>query len=106
MDQKALFETNRRNWDDRVPIHLRDASDFYQVDAFLADAKPLGPPVDTELGQVAGRRLLHLQCHFGLDTLSLARLGADATGLDFSPAAIDAARDLAQRAGVEARFVE
>jgi SAM-dependent methyltransferase len=106
MNQNGFFETNRRNWDDRVPIHLRDASNFYEVDAFLAGAKRLGPLVDAELGDVAGRRLLHLQCHFGLDTLSLARLGADATGLDFSPAAIEAARDLARRSGVAARFVE
>jgi SAM-dependent methyltransferase len=58
------------------------------------------------LGDVRGRRLLHLQCHFGLDTISLARHGAQATGLDFSPSAIAAARDFSRRTGIAARFVE
>jgi SAM-dependent methyltransferase len=106
MKQKNFFETNRRNWEDRVPIHLRDANGFYGIDAFLAGVDPIGPTVTVELGDVRGRRLLHLQCHFGLDTLTLARRGAEATGLDFSPSAIAAARDLARRAGIAARFVE
>jgi SAM-dependent methyltransferase len=106
MTVDAFFETNRRNWEDRVPIHLRDATGCYQIDAFLAGTKPLDPIVAVELGDVRGRRLLHLQCHFGLDTLSLARRGAEATGLDFSPSAIAAARDFARRTGIAARFVE
>ena len=57
------------------------------------------------IGDVAGQRLLHLQCHFGLDTLSLARMGASVTGLDFSPVAIEQARALAAEAGIEATFV-
>src|SRR6266567_276903 len=106
MEPRNFFETNRRNWEDRVPIHLQDANGFYGIDAFLAGSDSLGPTVTAELGDVRGRRLLHLQCHFGLDTLSLARRGADATGLDFSPRAIEAARDLARRTGIAARFVE
>src|SRR5207244_11051419 len=94
------------NWEDRVPIHLRDTTGCYQVEAFLAGAKPLDPIVAAELGDVRGRRLLHLQCHFGLDTISLARRGAEATGLDFSPSAIAAARDFARRTGIAAHFVE
>lgn len=58
------------------------------------------------MGDVTGATLVHLQCHFGLDTLSWARRGAAVTGVDFSPNAIDAARDLAGRAGVAAEFVE
>ena len=101
-----FFETNRRNWEDRVPIHLQDTTGCYQIDAFLSGAKPLDSIVAAELGDVRGRRLLHLQCHFGLDTLSLARRGAEATGLDFSPSAITAARDFARRTGIAAHFVE
>jgi SAM-dependent methyltransferase len=101
-----FFDINRRNWEDRVPIHLRDTTGCYRINAFLAGTKPLDPIVAAELGDVRGRRLLHLQCHFGLDTLSLARHGAEATGLDFSPSAIAAARDFARRTGVAARFVE
>jgi SAM-dependent methyltransferase len=58
-----------------------------------------------ELGDVSGRSLLHLQCHFGLDTLSWARLGARVTGVDFSPQAIDLARSLAQELELDARFI-
>jgi SAM-dependent methyltransferase len=100
-----FFEINRRNWEDRVPIHLRSGA-TYRVDAFLAGADNLHAIEAAEIGDVHGRRLLHLQCHFGLDTLRLARRGADAAGLDFSPRAIAAARELAGRAGIAARFVE
>ena len=78
----------------------------YVLYAFLAGADKLGPIVTRELGEVRGARLLHLQCHFGLDTLTLARRGAQATGLDFSPRALAAARELARRTGVAADFVQ
>jgi SAM-dependent methyltransferase len=106
MTGDEFFAINRRNWEERVAIHVRDATGFYRVKAFLAGADMLHPIEATEIGDVRGLRLLHLQCHFGLDTLSLARRGAHATGLDFSSAAIAAARDLAHRANVPAHFVE
>ena len=59
-----------------------------------------------ELGDLSGRTLVHPQCHFGLDTLSLARAGARATGLDFSDPAVAAARELAARTGIQAEFVQ
>jgi SAM-dependent methyltransferase len=98
-------EWNLAWWDERVPIHT--ASAFYGLDGFLADpgATTLRRYEVEEMGDVAGRRLVHLQCHFGLDTLSWARRGALVTGLDFSPAAIDAARTAADAAGLDARFV-
>ena len=65
-----------------------------------------GPIESGEIGDVGGKRLLHLQCHFGLDTLSLARRGATVTGLDFSVPAIAAARELAAETGLAARFVQ
>jgi SAM-dependent methyltransferase len=95
---------NRARWDEVVDLHI--ASDFYRVDAFRRGEEKLDPIVLAEVGDVAGLKLLHLQCHFGLDTLSFARLGADATGLDFSPKAIAAARALAAETGLDARFVE
>ena len=100
------LELNRRSWNERVAIHVRDATGFYGVDAFRAGKKTLHAIEDAELGDVAGKRLLHLQCHFGLDTLSLARRGAIVTGLDFSSAAIEAAQLLAAETGLDARFVE
>jgi SAM-dependent methyltransferase len=94
---------NRMCWDERVPIHVRSA--FYDVDGFLAGATTLRPFERDEVGPVTGLDLVHLQCHFGLDTLSWAREGARVTGLDFSAPAIEAARELSVRAALEARWV-
>ena len=90
-------------WNARTAHHVGSA--FYDVPGFLAGQSSLKEIELALLGHVAGKRMLHLQCHFGQDTLSLARMGAHGTGLDFSDAAIAAARDLAAQAGVEARFV-
>ncbi|MET7328006.1 class I SAM-dependent methyltransferase [Nonomuraea sp. NPDC005650] len=94
---------NRANWNGRVPIHV--ASDFYDVEGFKAGRISLKGFERDEVGDVTGRRLLHLQCHFGLDTLSWARLGAEVTGLDFSDAAIEQARAIAAECGIPAQFV-
>lgn len=96
-----FLAANRANWDERVAIHRRDATGSYRTAAFLAGDDRLHPIEDGELGDVAGARLLHLQCHFGLDTLRLARRGATVTGVDFSPAAIAEARAMARRIGRE-----
>ena len=101
-----FLEGNRANWDDRVPVHL--ASDFYDVEGWLRD-RPGPPAWETEmLGPVARLDVVQLQCHFGLDALALADVGARVVGVDFSPAAIEAAEQLASRAGLgdRARFVE
>jgi SAM-dependent methyltransferase len=99
--------TNLRNWESRVPIHA--ASDTYDLPRFVRDPEHRSTVVRTDLphlGDLAGLDVLHLQCHIGTDTLSLAREGARVTGLDFSPAALEVARDLAERAGPPVRFVE
>jgi SAM-dependent methyltransferase len=100
VDWRAL---NRANWDDRVPVHL--ASSFYDVAGFRAGASTLQPFQLSEVGSVAERRLVHLQCHIGLDTLSWARRGAVVSGLDFSAPAISAASSLAVSLGLAATFV-
>jgi SAM-dependent methyltransferase len=103
---RAAIEENRRLWDAWTKIHL--PSTFYDVESFVDGRNPIR--IDDyerdEVGDVSGRSLLHLQCHFGLDTLSWARLGARVTGADLSPEAIDAARALAERVGLEATFVQ
>lgn len=104
MEQDAYVEANRANWNDRVAIHL--ASRSYDVEGFLAGRSSLSEVDLREVGDVQGKTLLHLQCHFGMDTLSWARAGARVTGVDFAPAAIEAAHTLATRAGLEARFLE
>ena len=95
---------NRRNWNERTPIHA--ASGFYDVASFKAGRITLCDVERREVGNVEGRSLLHLQCHFGLDTMSWQRLGAEATGVDFSAAAIRQARALNDELGLGARFVE
>jgi len=101
----AFLEANRAWWDGVVAVH--EASRGYDRAGFLRGEKALCPVEVAELGpRVAGRRLLHLQCHFGMDTLGWARLGAEVTGLDFSAAAIEAARRLAAESGIPGRFVQ
>ena len=97
------IETNRRHWDELVPVHV--ASDYYDVAGFKAGGTALKPTELEELGDVRGKTMLHLQCHFGLDTLSWAREGAIVTGTDFSERAIETARSLAAECGIEASFI-
>lgn len=94
---------NRKLWDAWSELH--ESSDFYDVEAFRAGASSLQSIELEELGDVAGKSLLHLQCHFGLDTLSWARLGARATGVDLSPKAIELAKALSAELDVPARFL-
>lgn len=97
---------NRANWDARVEIHYGSAE--YGVDRFISDPGHISDVVryDKEkVGGVSGRRLLHLQCHIGTDTISWARLGAIATGVDLSEKSIEAARRLSHDSGTPARFV-
>ena len=102
MDEE--MERNRTAWDLWADLHFD--SPFYETEAFRAGRLTL-PAFDREaVGDVTGQRLLHLQCHFGLDTLSWARLGADATGVDFSPRAIALATGLAKACALPATFVE
>jgi SAM-dependent methyltransferase len=103
MSHAEYFDMNRAGWDRRASAHFE--SRFYDVDGFLAGRTSLREIELSELGDVAGKRLLHLQCHFGLDTLSWVRQGAVCTGVDISPVAIGKARELAARAGLAAEFV-
>lgn len=102
---ESYVEVNRANWDSRVPFHARG----YGLEKFRADSGWLSEVVSFDrprLGDVRGLELLHLQCHIGTDTLSLARLGAKVTGLDFSAAALAVARELARDCGAEISYVE
>ncbi len=103
---KSDTAINRAWWDEVTPVH--EASAFYDVAGFLDGRNTLGAVERQAVGDVSGRRLLHLQCHFGLDTLSWARLGADVVGVDFSPAAIATAERLTTRCRLDSRvrFIE
>ncbi len=101
-----FIAANRLNWDDRAKLHATDTTGFYRIEHALSGGDNLQAIEAGEIGDVSGKRLIHLQCHIGLDTISLAGRGAIAAGLDFSPEAIAAARDLAARAGRNVRFVQ
>jgi len=100
---KDHFEANRRLWNQRTLVH-RDSA-FYNRSGFLAGETVLTPIELHELGEVKGRSLLHLQCHFGMDTLDWARRGAIVTGVDLSDAAVSEATQLANETGIAARFI-
>lgn len=95
---------NRDLWDEWTGIH--ESSEFYDLRAFREGGVRLRDYEIEQVGDVQGKTLLHLQCHFGVDTLSWARLGATVTGADFSPKAIELATRLAADLGLDARFVE
>jgi SAM-dependent methyltransferase len=103
-DDRRAMDINRDHWDELVPVHKRSA--FYDLQSFLEGRNSVDDVSMGLLGDVTGKRILHLQCHFGMDSLSLARLGAMVTGVDFSPTAIEAARDLSNQLGVNAHFIE
>jgi SAM-dependent methyltransferase len=98
---------NVANWDERAPAHA--ASPDYAVERLIADPALLSDVVRFDvprLGDIGGLRGVHLQCHIGTDTLSLSRLGARMTGLDFSPASLAEARKIADRAGADIDYVQ
>lgn len=102
------FGLNLANWNERVAVHLNAPRLHYRLDALRAGTEALDPIANAVLGPVDGLRVLHLQCHFGMDTLTIAQHGATVTGVDFSPPAVGAARSLAAELGLSARarFVE
>ena len=93
---------NRAHWNEIAPVHLKS----YGVEGLLAGRSSIDEIQKRELYPVAGKELIHLQCHIGTDTLSLALDGAKVTGVDFSPESLRIARDLAARMKIDAEFIE
>lgn len=106
MGMDEYFEANRLNWNDRSQLHV-DSADRYGVPALLQDPHAVSNVVrfdQPRLGDIAGLNGIHLQCHLGTDTLSLARMGATMAGIDLSDQAIKHARDIAQRCEVNVDY--
>ena len=97
------LEINRNAWNQKTKVHLE--SEFYGMEAFMKGQSSLNDIELNLLGDVKGKTILHLQCHFGQDTLSLARMGASVTGVDLSDEAIETARQLNADLGFDARFI-
>jgi 2-polyprenyl-3-methyl-5-hydroxy-6-metoxy-1,4-benzoquinol methylase len=100
---KEYFEINKELWNAKTSIHI--TSDFYEMEDFMAGKNTLKPIEMELLGDVRGKKILHLQCHFGQDTLSLARMGAQVTGVDISDTSIDKARELNTQLGLDVKFI-
>lgn len=100
---KNYLEINKNSWNARVEPHVK--SDFYFVDAFIQGRTSLNSIELELLGDIKGKSILHLQCHFGQDSISLSRLGGKVTGVDFSDKAIDTARSLAKQCETDTEFV-
>lgn len=97
------LDINRNSWNARVEPHLK--SDFYFLEDFIKGRNSLNSIELDLLGDVKGKSILHLQCHFGQDSISLSRMGAKVTGIDLSDKAIDAAEDLARKCGTDTKFI-
>jgi SAM-dependent methyltransferase len=103
MKSENYIEINKQTWNNKVPIHLD--SDFYNMKSFLNGKNTL-PQIDVELlGNIKGKNILHLQCHFGQDSLSLTRMGAKVTGVDLSDKAIEKAQELNEQLNLDAKFI-
>ena len=100
---KEYIDKNRELWNELTHIHA--GSDFYRLKEFRAGENKLRSIELEEVGDVNGKSLLHLECHFGMDTLSWARLGAKVTGVDISEESITLARSLSQELDIEADFI-
>ncbi len=96
-------KTNQDWWNEAAQVHAQ--GEAYKMQAFKEGMIKLHPLERAEVGDVAGKKLLHLQCHFGMDTLSWARLGAHVTGMDFADKAIEIARSVSQELRLDATFV-
>ncbi|MEM7028623.1 MAG: class I SAM-dependent methyltransferase [Chloroflexota bacterium] len=105
MTLNKYLKTNQQVWDEWATIHMSETSD-YDVAAFKAGQKGITPNIPDDIGSVEGKSILHLQCHFGMDSLMWTRQGAMVTGVDFSSSAIQGARALNNELGLNATFVE
>lgn len=101
--EQNYIEINRQSWNNRTDIHLR--SEFYGLDDFLKGKTSLNDIELNLLGNLQGKNILHLQCHFGQDSISLSRLGAEVTGIDLSDRAIQHAKQIAKDTGSTANFI-
>ena len=104
LKEKKLMDVNLKRWNELVDINAK--SKLYDLEGFRSGKTSLLSIELEEIGDVKGKTLLHLQCHFGMDTLSWARLGADVTGVDFSDKAIMLAKSLSEELALPATFIE
>jgi len=101
--ENNYIEVNRNSWNNRTESHLK--SEFYDLEGFLNGKNSLNEIELNLLGDIKGKTILHLQCHFGQDTISLSRLGAEVTGIDLSDKAIESAKQIAKNTTSNVKFI-
>lgn len=101
--EQNYIEINRQSWNTKTEVHLQ--SEFYDLEGFMNGKTSLNEIELNLLGNINGKTILHLQCHFGQDTISLSRLGATVTGVDLSDKAIETAKQIAAKTGSNATFI-
>ncbi|WP_333600512.1 class I SAM-dependent methyltransferase [Flavobacterium sp.] len=102
-NQPDYIKINKQTWNNKTDVHI--ASEFYDVEGFLKGKSTLNDIELQLLGDVSNKKILHLQCHFGQDTISFARMGAQATGVDLSDKAIERAREFAEKLHLDVTFI-
>lgn len=103
MKAENYIKINRASWDSRTAVHVD--SDFYDNESFLKGKNTLNDIELKLLGDIKGKSILHLQCHFGQDSISLSRMGANVTGVDLSPKAIETAQNMAIQTNTDTQFI-
>ncbi len=102
-EELDYINLNKQSWNAKTDVHI--ASDFYDMNGFLAGKSTLNAIELELLGDVKGKRILHLQCHFGQDSMTLARMGASVVGVDLSDKAVERATEFAQKLALDATFI-
>ena len=103
MEANNYLNINKQTWNNKVDVHID--SDFYDMEGFLKGKSTLNSIELDLLGDVSGKKVLHLQCHFGQDTMTLARMGAKVTGIDLSDKAIEKAKEINKQLNLDATFI-
>ena len=103
LNMEDYLEVNKKLWNDKVEVHA--ASEFYNVQSFINGESVLNSIELNLLGDISEKSILHLQCHFGQDSIELSRMGAHVTGIDLSNKAIDKAKWLTKQCGTNTKFI-
>jgi ubiquinone/menaquinone biosynthesis C-methylase UbiE len=103
MKTEDYIEINKKTWNNKTEVHV--TSDFYDNESFLHGKSTLKDIELNLLGDISGKKILHLQCHFGQDTMTFSRMGAQATGVDLSDKAIEKAKEFNAQLGLDAQFI-
>ena len=102
-ENKDYLNHNKNAWNNKTEVHI--ASEFYDMKGFLEGKSTLNSIELELLGVISNKKILHLQCHFGQDTMTFSRMGAHSTGIDFSEKAIEKATEFSKQLNLDTTFI-